>query len=264
MLTYPYIDPIALSIGPLKIHWYGIAYLCGLLIAGVIARRQCRRPNSLLPMNAAEDLIFYSALGMIIGGRVGYVLFYGFDHFLQDPLWLIKIWTGGMSFHGGLIGVIIALSLFAKRRNVSFIALGDFIAPTIPLGLLFGRLANFVGQELWGRPTDHAWAMIFPRDPLQLPRHPSQLYEAFFEGFVLFIILFWLSQKPRAKGLLSGVFLCGYALFRFAIEWLREPDAPILFHWMTRGQLLCLPMFVGGLMLFYYAWQQQKNNRLAK
>ena len=204
-----------------------------------------------------EDMIFNGALGVIIGGRLGYVLFYQFDRFLADPLWALRIWEGGMAFHGGLLGVLAALYWTARKNRLSFLRLGDFIAPAMPVGLFFGRLGNFIGQELWGRPTEGWWAMVFPHDPQQLPRHPSQLYEAALEGLVLFAGLWWLSRKQRPVGLLSGLFLLGYGGFRFAVEFAREPDMhladSLLFGWLTRGQLLSTPMIVLGIALLVWA-----------
>ncbi len=255
MLPYPEIDPVAFSLGPLAVHWYGIAYLVSFIGVWRLALRQTRKAWSPLKPEKAEDLIFYGALGVVLGGRFGYVFFYQFSRFLDEPLWLFKVWEGGMSFHGGLLGVIVALGLFARRNQIGFLAISDFIAPLAPIGLFLGRIANFIGGELWGRPTDGWWGMIFPRDSLALPRHPSQLYEAFLEGIVIFILLMWLARKPRPAGFLSGLFLLLYGCFRFIVEFAREPDAhlqDLLFDWMTRGQVLCLPMILlGGLLVFF-------------
>ena len=257
MLTYPDLDPIALSLGPLKIHWYGVMYLCAFASAWLLAMHRAKGPDAFINKAQVENLITYGAFGVIIGGRVGYVVFYQFDHWMHDPLWLFRVWEGGMSFHGGLIGVIVAMLIYAHRIHKPYIALMDFVAPLVPLGLGFGRLGNFIGQELWGRPTDVAWAMIFPKDPLGLPRHPSQLYQATLEGLVLFIILYWFSRKPRPRGAVSGVFLIFYGLFRFVVEFVREPDSYIgfdLFGWMTRGQELSVPLVIIGLGLIIYAY----------
>lgn len=263
MLSYPEIDPVAFSLGPVSVHWYGIAYLLSFLGAWRYAVWRSRRPGSAVAESQVEDLIFFGALGVILGGRLGYVFFYQFSRFLDDPLWLLRVWEGGMSFHGGLIGVIVALALFARQRGLGLLQVGDFVAPLVPIGLFLGRLANFVGQELWGRPTQGWYGMIFPADPLGLPRHPSQLYEAFLEGLVLFWILFWICRKPRPAGFVSGIFLVGYGLFRFLVEFVREPDAHILeqiFGWMTRGQLLSLPMMLAGIGLIIFA-ASQSNRR---
>ena len=175
MLAYPDIDPVAVAIGPLQIHWYGLTYLAGLGFAWWLALRRSRRADSPLRREQVDDLIFYAALGVVLGGRLGYALFYGLEQLLADPLWLLRVWEGGMAFHGGLIGVVLASALYARRQRIAFGPLLDFVAPLAPLGLALGRLGNFIGQELWGRPSDLPWAMVFPRDPLQLPRHPSQL-----------------------------------------------------------------------------------------
>jgi len=262
MLTYPAIDPVALSLGPFKVHWYGLAYLVGLAFAWWLAHRRCRRPDS--PLNAAQvdDLIFYSALGVVLGGRIGYVLFYGGQRLAGDPSWILRVWEGGMSFHGGFLGVILANFIYARRQRIPFVALLDFVAVLTPLGLALGRLGNFVGQELWGRATDVPWAMVFPRDPLQLPRHPSQLYQFALEGMLLFLVLLWFSRRPRPRGAVAGVFAGGYALLRFFAEFFREPDAHIgfqAFGWMTRGQLLCLPMLVVGVYLLWSAYGRHRS-----
>ena len=267
MLKYPEIDPVLLSLGPfdiagktlgpLEVHWYGIMYLFGFLGAWLVAMNRAKQPNSFVSKAQIEDLIVYGAMGVIIGGRFGYVLFYYFDRFLLDPLWLFRVWEGGMSFHGGMLGVVAALWLYSRKIRQPFLAVTDFVAPMVPLGLGFGRLGNFIGQELWGRATDVSWGMVFPRDPLGLTRHPSQLYQAFLEGLVLFVVLLWFSSKPRPRGAVGGLFLLLYGCFRFSVEFVREPDSHIGFDmlgWMTRGQLLSLPMIgLGvGLMLWVY------------
>jgi phosphatidylglycerol:prolipoprotein diacylglycerol transferase len=267
MLTYPEIDPVLLSLGPfelagktlgpLQVHWYGVMYLLGFLGAWLVAVKRSKQAHSVISKAQIEDLVVYGAMGVIIGGRCGYVLFYYFDRFLLDPLWLFRVWEGGMSFHGGMLGVIVALWLYSRKIKQSFLGVADFVAPMVPLGLGFGRLGNFIGQELWGRATDVSWGMVFPRDPLGLARHPSQLYQAFLEGLVLFVVLLWFSAKPKPRGAVSALFLICYGSFRFIVEFVREPDSHIGFDmlgWMTRGQLLCLPMigFGIGLMLWVY------------
>ena len=268
MWSYPEIDPVAFAVGPLQVHWYGIMYLLGFVAAWLLARSRCRRPWSPVQCGQVEDLIVYAAFGVIIGGRFGYVLFYNLDNWLSDPLFLFRIWEGGMSFHGGLLGVVGALWLFGRRRGQSLAALGDFVAPLVPIGLGLGRLGNFIGQELWGRPTDGWWGMVFPADPQQLPRHPSQLYEMFLEGIVLFAALFWFSRKPRPAGAVSGLFLVLYGLFRFVVEFVREPDShladQLLFGWMTRGQALCLPMLGIGLILLIWTYRRAARRAAAK
>jgi len=262
MLSYPDIDPVAFSLGPLSVHWYGLMYLMGFIAAWRLALRRSKRPWSPVRKNQIEDLIVYSAFGVILGGRFGYVIFYHFEKWFSDPLWLFRIWEGGMSFHGGLLGVLVAIWLYGRKINQPFLALGDFVAPMVPIGLGLGRLGNFIGQELWGRPTDAWVGMIFPRDSEQLARHPSQLYEFLLEGVVLYALLILCSRKPRPRGVISGLFLVFYGCFRFIAEWFREPDSHIgfdLFDWMTRGQLLCLPMIVFGLLLILWGYLGPKS-----
>lgn len=265
-LTYPRIDPVAFTLGPLEVHWYGLMYLAAFAGAWLLAIRRSERAWSPVRRQKVEDLVVYVAFGVIIGGRCGYVLFYNFERWLADPLWLLRLWEGGMSFHGGLVGVIIAMTLFARQIRQPLLAVADFVAPLVPVGLGFGRIGNFIGQELWGRQTDVAWGMVFPRDPEQLVRHPSQLYQAFLEGLVLFAVLFLFSRKPRATGVVSGLFLVLYGIFRFAMEFVREPDAHIGYDWlgwMTRGQLLSLPMVVAGAVLIAYGLIRDNANRKA-
>ncbi|MEE4277147.1 MAG: prolipoprotein diacylglyceryl transferase [Halieaceae bacterium] len=261
MLTYPSIDPVALSLGPIKVHWYGLTYLAGLAFAWWLGGRRSERPDSPLRREQVDDLIFYGALGVVLGGRIGYVLFYGGERLADDPAWLLRVWEGGMSFHGGFLGVIIAAWLYARRQGIAFVALLDFLAVLTPLGLALGRLGNFIGQELWGRPTDVPWAMVFPRDPLQLARHPSQLYQFALEGMLLFAIVLWFSRRPRPMGAVAGVFAGGYATLRFFAEFFREPDAHLGFQalgWVTRGQLLCIPMFLVSAWLLWRAYGHRR------
>lgn len=257
MLAYPEIDPVAIAIGPLKVHWYGLTYLAAIAFAWWLAARRSQRPWSPLSRAQVDDLIFYGALGVVLGGRIGYTLFYGGERLLQDPTWLLRVWEGGMSFHGGMLGVIAATWIYARKQRIGFGPLLDFVAPLAPLGLAFGRLGNFIGQELWGRATDVPWAMVFPRDPLQLARHPSQLYQFALEGLTLFAILLWFSRRPRPTWAVSGLFALGYGMLRFAAEFFREPDAHLgfqAFGWVTRGQLLCLPMLAVGLFMLWLAY----------
>lgn len=258
MLTYPDIDPVAISLGPLQVHWYGLMYLLGFAAAWWLGKRRAARQHSLLQPDHVSDLIFYGALGVVVGGRAGYVLFYHFDYFLQDPLWLFAVWEGGMSFHGGLLGVITALYLYARKLDIRFFAMMDFVAPLVPIGLGAGRLGNFIGGELWGRVTDVPWGMVFPQAGA-LPRHPSQLYQFMLEGLLLFVILWCYSAKPRPTMTVSGLFLTCYGLFRFVVEFFRQPDAHLNFvalDWMTMGQLLSLPMIAAGLGLFFLGHQR--------
>ena len=257
MLTYPEIDPVAVAIGPLQIHWYGLMYLFGIAFAWWMAIRRSARPWSPIKRDQIDDLIFYAALGIVLGGRIGYALFYGTDRLMEDPLWLFQVWEGGMAFHGGLIGVMLATWLYARKLGITFGALLDFVAPLVPMGLALGRLGNFIGQELWGRPTDSAWAMVFPADPLQLARHPSQLYQFALEGLLLFVIMLWFSRRARPEWAVSGVFAIGYGVLRFFVEFFREPDAHLgiqAFGWMTRGQILCIPMLMLGCYMLWYAY----------
>lgn len=259
MLQYPNIDPVAVSLGPISIHWYGLMYLIGFALAYLLMNYRAKQKNSGWNKEQVSDLIFYSAVGVVLGGRFGYVMFYNFGKFLDDPLWLFAVWEGGMSFHGGLLGVIVACILFARKYGKKFFEVTDFGAPMVPIGLLTGRIGNFIGGELWGRVSDVPWAMVFPKGG-PLPRHPSQLYEAFLEGIVLFAILWIFSRKPRPAMAVSGLFLVGYGAFRFMVEFVREPDSHIgidLFGWMTRGQILCVPMVLFGAALIYLAYKRQ-------
>ncbi|MFQ1062668.1 prolipoprotein diacylglyceryl transferase [Bordetella trematum] len=253
MLQYPQFDPVALQIGPVAIHWYGLMYLLAFaLVYGLGRYRLLRDPAAIMTPKGLEDLIFYSVLGVVLGGRLGYVLFYKPDYYLQHPLEIAYLWQGGMSFHGGLIGVIVVMLLFARKKGLPFLAVSDFIAPLIPLGLGAGRLGNFINGELWGRPSDVPWAMVFPQSGDNLPRHPSQLYELGLEGLLLFAVLWIYSRKPRPLGRVSALFLMGYGALRFAVEFTREPDnfLGLLAGGMSMGQWLSLPMFLAGLLLF--------------
>jgi phosphatidylglycerol:prolipoprotein diacylglycerol transferase len=255
MITHPDIDPVAIYLGPLQIHWYGIMYMVAFAGAWLLAARNSQRPWSPIKPAQVEDLIVYGAWGVILGGRLGYMLFYNTEKWLADPAMLLRIWEGGMSFHGGLLGVAIALFIYARKHQLSFLALADFAVPLVPAGLFFGRIGNFIGQELYGRVTDVPWAMLFPSDPTQLPRHPSQLYEALLEGLVIFLVINWFARKPRLNGEVTGLFLVLYGIFRFIVEFVRQPDAQFVgqpalldaFDWMTRGQALCIPMILLGL-----------------
>ncbi len=259
MILYPNINPIALQLGPIKVYWYGLMYVIGFLAAWLLGVWRAGRPDSGWTKEQVGDIIFYCALGVIIGGRIGYMLFYAWPELVQDPLSLFKIWQGGMSFHGGLLGVIVSIGWFGKRRQKPFFAVADFIIPLVPIGLAAGRLGNFINGELWGRVTDVPWGMVFPRGG-SAPRHPSQLYEFFLEGVVLFILLWWFSAKPRPRMAVSGLFLLGYGVFRFFVEFFRQPDIQmgyVAFGWMTKGQLLCIPMIIAGLAFLVFAYRRQ-------
>ena len=260
-LAYPEISPIIFQIGPFALRWYSMAYLLGILFGWWLAAKRIQKYQIPLTKNNLEDIVFYVTLGIILGGRLGYVLAYSNGQFWQNPLEIFAIWHGGMSFHGGIIGVIIAVCLAARKLKFSFLRLTDLAAPVVPVGIFLGRLANFVNDELWGRVTDVAWAVRFPRGGY-LPRHPSQLYEACLEGIVLFIILnlMWQNKWCRErKGFISGAFLLGYAVFRTILEQFREPDAQIGFLWggLTMGQLLSVPAFLGGIYLLITAKPQK-------
>jgi phosphatidylglycerol:prolipoprotein diacylglycerol transferase len=258
------LDPIALQVGSFALRWYSLAYIVGIIAAWVLLVRMARKAGS--PMTAAhvDDLITWCTLGVILGGRTGYVLFYNPAQYLADPLAFFKLWEGGMSFHGGLAGVILAIVLYARSRQLSALRILDYAAVVTPIGLLLGRLANFVNGELWGRPTDGTWGIIFP-DAGPEPRHPSQLYEAATEGLLLLIILsilFWATNARMKPGLLGGVFITGYGLSRFIIEYFREPDAQlgVLSMGLTMGQLLSLPMILFGLFLLATASGRRPSN----
>lgn len=256
MLKFPEIDPVAFSLGPLDIRWYGIMYLLGFVSGFLLLKMRAQRPNSGWTVEQVSDLIFYGAMGVILGGRFGYVLFYNLSGFIGDPLSLFKVWQGGMSFHGGLLGVMIAVWLFARNARKSYWDILDFGAPIVPIGLGLGRIGNFIGGELVGRVTDGPWGMVFPHID-NLPRHASQLYQASLEGVALFIILWLFSRKPRPRYAVSGMFGLCYGIFRFTAEFAREPDAHlgfIAFDWLTMGQLLSLPLIIAGLGLLFLAY----------
>ncbi|MCP4699961.1 MAG: prolipoprotein diacylglyceryl transferase, partial [Gammaproteobacteria bacterium] len=245
MLIYPEIDPVLIQLGPVTIHWYGVMYLIAITLAwqlGVLRARS--RPDIGFSAAQVGDLIFYGAVGLVLGGRIGYVLFYDLPAYIASPLNILKVWQGGMSFHGGLLGVFIAMGLYGRQCGKSFFAVTDFVAPLVPPGLGMGRLGNFINGELWGNTTDLPWGMVFPYAG-SLPRHPSQLYEALLEGLALFIIVWLYSGRPRPPMAVSGVFLLGYGGFRFFVEFFRTPDAHLgylAFGWLTMGQILTLPM----------------------
>jgi phosphatidylglycerol:prolipoprotein diacylglycerol transferase len=262
MLHYPHIDPIAVSLGPVRIHWYGIMYLIGFAGAWWLARRRAARPESSWKAAEVDDFLFYLMLGVILGGRIGYVLFYGLPLWRADWLYPLKIWEGGMSFHGGMLGVIAAAALFARQRGRRVGDVFDFAVPLPGVGLFFGRIGNFINGELWGRPTDLPWGMLVP-DPNGGPaiaRHPSQLYEATLEGLVLFTIVSIYTSRPRPRYAPSGLFLICYSVARIAVEFVREPDVQIGYlagGWFTMGQLLSLPMLILGIALMMIAYRQR-------
>ena len=259
MLTYPEIDPVAVSLGPLKIHWYGLMYLIGFAGGWWLAKLRARRPGSGWNPDEIGDLVFYIALGVVLGGRIGYVIFYNFPVFADNPLIIFKIWQGGMSFHGGLIGVLIAFWLYAKKTKRGFFDVADLIAPVVPIGLGAGRLGNFINGELWGRVTDVPWGMVFPGGGPE-PRHPSQLYQFLIEGPIFFTLIWLYSKKPRPTMAVSGFFLIFYGIYRFLTEFVREPDTQLGFvalNWMTQGQLLSVPMIVFGVLFIWMAYRRK-------
>ena len=266
MLRYPQIDPVAVALGPVKIHWYGLMYLIGIGGAWWLASRRWARFAPGWNRDKLADLVFWVALGVILGGRLGYVLFYDLPKYLHNPLQIFQVWQGGMSFHGGMLGVLCALLWFAHKNGKGFFELTDFIAPLVPIGLGAGRIGNFINAELWGKPTNLPWAMVFPAysDPAQLPRHPSQLYQFALEGVALFVILWCYSAKPRPTMAVTALFGLCYGVFRFAVEFVRVPDPQlgyIAFGWLTMGQLLCVPMILGGAALLIYAYKREQRAR---
>jgi phosphatidylglycerol:prolipoprotein diacylglycerol transferase len=266
MLVYPKFSPDAFSVGIFHVRWYGIMYLIGFAATWALGIMRSSRPHSPIQASHVSDALFFGALGVILGGRLGYVLFYNLSHYLQSPLTIFAVWDGGMSFHGGLIGVIIAMCFYCYKAKINVFDILDFFAPMVPIGLGLGRIGNFINDELWGRVTDSHLAMVFPTGG-PLPRYPSQLIECFFEGIVLFLILWLVSMKPKPRMLVSALFLVFYAIFRFGAEFLRQPDPQkgfIAFNWLTMGQVLCIPMFlVGAMMLFAIYFKRTKKVRVS-
>lgn len=286
MLTHPQFDPVAISLGPMAIRWYGLMYLVGFVLFIVLGNVRIRKGNTVFTPKMLDDLLFWGVLGVILGGRLGQVLFYEPGYYLDHPLEIFMVWKGGMSFHGGFLGVLAASWLFARRNHLSFWQVTDFVAPLVPLGLAAGRLDNFINGELWGRVTapDKPWAMLFPQargEDLQLaagnpqyaqwfaqygalPRHASQLYEVLLEGIVLFVVLWWFTSRPRARGQASAVFLIGYGIARFVCEYFRSPDEGIFGHsyLISMGQWLSLPMILAGAILWQWSRRHADNRFL--
>jgi phosphatidylglycerol:prolipoprotein diacylglycerol transferase len=284
MLIFPNINPVALDLGIFQVHWYGLMYLLAFAAAYALATWRAKVRGD-WTTDMVSDLVFYGAMGVILGGRIGYVLFYEFSQFVANPLFLFKIQQGGMSFHGGFLGVVLAMVFFARKYKKTAFQTLDFIAPCVPTGLLFGRLGNYINGELFGRVSDggYSWLMGFHTAQyadqqylqahpdqiglaqqvsqyLMLPRHPSQLYQAFCEGLLLFIVLWWFSSKPRPRMAVSAVFLIGYGIARFAMEFVRQPDADqgfILLGWVTKGQMLSFPMILVGIWMLWYAYRRR-------
>lgn len=255
MFIYPALDPVALNIGPIAIHWYGLMYLAGFITFWLLGNWRIRHYQ--LPWNKEQlaDLIFYAAMGVILGGRLGYMLFYNYGELVNDPLSVLRIWEGGMSFHGGLIGVVLGVYLYTKRTGRNFFDVADFMVPMIPPGLAFGRIGNFINGELWGRVTSMPWGVIYPHVDSQ-PRHPSQLYEFFLEGILLFILVWWYANTNRPRGAICGFFAICYALARIICEFFREPDVHIgyLAFGFTMGQLLSIPLLIAGIIIMWRAY----------
>lgn len=258
MFIHPQFDPVAMSIGPLAIRWYGLMYLLAFaLFIGLGRYRLARRPDLGWDRRQLDDLLFYGVLGVVLGGRLGYIVFYKAAYYLQHPLEIFAVWQGGMSFHGGFLGVLVAMALFARKSGKPWLAVTDFIAPLVPLGLGAGRIGNFINAELWGRVTEAPWAVIFPNAG-SLPRHPSQLYEFALEGLVLFALLWIYSRKPKPLGAVSALFLIGYGTFRFLVEYSREPDdfLGLLALGFSMGQWLSLPMLLAGIAMLRWAYRR--------
>jgi phosphatidylglycerol:prolipoprotein diacylglycerol transferase len=258
MLVHPQFDPIAFQAGPVAVRWYGLMYLVGFVLFVVLGKRRARE-NLLTGWHPrdVDDMLFYGVFGVILGGRLGYVLFYKPLYYLAHPLEIFEIWQGGMSFHGGLAGVLVALWLFSRNRGKSWLDVTDFVAPLVPLGLAAGRVGNFINGELWGRVTDVPWAMVFPQAGPD-PRHPSQLYQVALEGVLLFVVLWVFSQRRRPPGAVSGLFLLGYGMCRFVVEYAREPDnfLGVLALGLTMGQWLSLPMIAIGAAMMLWAYRR--------
>jgi phosphatidylglycerol:prolipoprotein diacylglycerol transferase len=257
MFVYPHPDPIAFALGPLQVHWYGLMYLLGFLGGWWLARRRAAQPGSTWTPVDVDDLIFYCAVGVILGGRLGWMLFYGTERIFTEPLSVLRIWEGGMSFHGGLVGVLVALGMFASRRGRRVADVLDFTAPLPAIGFGAGRIGNFINGELWGKPTDVPWAVVVDGRAL----HPSQLYEATLEGLVLFVIIAWFTATPRPRWAPAGLFLLCYGVFRFAVEFVRVPDANrgyLLLDWVTMGQILSMPMIIAGTVMLAVAYSRRE------
>jgi phosphatidylglycerol---prolipoprotein diacylglyceryl transferase len=264
MLVHPQFDPVAIQLGPVAVHWYGLMYLLAFGLFLLLGRwRIANQPWTAWSPKMLDDVLFYGVLGVVLGGRLGYILFYKLGDYAAHPLDIFKVWQGGMSFHGGFLGVIIAMALFARSRKLPWLSVTDFIAPLVPLGLAAGRLGNFINGELWGRATGLPWGMVFPQAGDGVSRHPSQLYQLAGEGLLLFVILWLYSRKPRPVGAVSAVFLIGYGSFRFLAEFAREPDSflGLLGLGLSMGQWLSLPMIVAGVLMLRWAHRQSERRR---
>jgi phosphatidylglycerol:prolipoprotein diacylglycerol transferase len=260
--VYPDINPIAFHIGPIEVHWYGLMYLVGFVSAWFLAKYRARS-SKIWSSPLISDLIFYSAIGVVVGGRIGYMLFYDWNTLIHHPIQIFRVWDGGMAFHGGFLGVMLALFLFSRKYKMNFFTVTDFVVPLVPIGLGAGRIGNFINGELWGRVTTMPWGMVYPQAGPQ-PRHPSELYEFLLEGVVLFIVIWIYSAKPRPRMAVSGLFLVLYGLFRSFCELFREPDPQIgfiAFGWLTKGQLLSIPMILLGIFLLLAAYRKHWSSQ---
>ncbi len=260
MLIHPQFNPVALSLGPLQVHWYGISYLVAFGLFIWLGAQRVKQPQFVAAQwsrRDIEDLLFFGVIGVVLGGRIGYALFYKFDHYLAYPLEILQVWKGGMSFHGGLLGVLLAMWWFGRRRGRHFLEVTDLIAPCVPTGLASGRIGNYINGELWGRAADATlpWAMVFPQSGTATPRHPSQLYQFALEGVLLFVLLWWFARTPRRLGEVSAAFLIGYGVLRFVAEYFREPDSFLGLRalGLTQGQWLCVPMVLAGVAMWVWA-----------
>ena len=266
-MDLPVIDPIIFSIGPIALRWYGLMYLFGFLCAWWLGNYRARQPNSGWTTEQVSDMLFYGFLGVILGGRIGYGLFYQIGQLAHDPLYLLRIWEGGMSFHGGLLGVLVAFWWYGYQQKRGFFGVADFFAPLVAPGLFFGRIGNFINGELWGREAGEGalLAIRFPQDPHGLNRHPSQLYEAALEGLVLFALVWWFSAKPKPRMAVSGVFALGYGSFRFIVEYFREPDAHLGLEALalSRGQWLSMPLIIAGILFLTFAYRHHQHSKKA-
>lgn len=263
MFVHPDINPVAFSLGPVAVHWYGIMYLLSFLVGWAVAAYRTRLPHIDWTSQEVGDYLFYVVLGVVIGGRLGFMAFYKPELVIANPLNIFKVWDGGMSYHGGMLGVFAVSWWYAHKTNRHFFDVTDFVAPFIPIGLFFGRIGNFINGELFGRVTHVPWAMIYPHVD-NLPRHPSEFYEAGLEGIALFVLLWWFSAKPRPRMAVSGMFLLGYGCFRFFCEFFRQPDPYlgfVAFGWMTRGQELSAPMIAGGIVLLWLSYWLYKRKQ---
>jgi phosphatidylglycerol:prolipoprotein diacylglycerol transferase len=268
MLVHPQFDPVALSLGPIQVHWYGLTYLVAFGLFLWLASLRARQPwhaERGWTRRDAEDLLFFGVLGVVIGGRLGYALFYKPGYYAAHPFEVLAIWKGGMSFHGGLVGAIASMAWFARRRGRTFLEVADLVAPCVPVGLASGRIGNFINGELWGRAADPSlpWAMVFPQSGTDVARHPSQLYQFGLEGLLLFALLWWFSRRPRPLGMVSGAFLVGYGVLRFVAEYFREPDdfLGLLALNMSMGQWLCVPMVLAGAALMAWSVRRPQGAR---